>query len=163
MEEIDINLPMGAIFSPDRYYRYALWRRWSQVKPLLLFIGLNPSVASSTVNDPTIIRMMVRASTDGFGGLLVSNLYSLVSSDPDVLLKREDSAIGPDTDSYMRKMIDMAGRVICGWGSFPAAKRRYPDVLKIIPEPYCLGINKDGQPKHPLYIGYNTQMVKYFP
>lgn len=37
----------GALFSPDRKYRYKLWRRWAgMAKPWCLFIGLNPSTAN---------------------------------------------------------------------------------------------------------------------
>ena len=31
----------GATFSPDRNYRYVLWRRWEQNALYVLFIGLN--------------------------------------------------------------------------------------------------------------------------
>jgi len=76
VKEIDLSIPQGAIFSDDGKYHYSLWRVWSQVRPILLFIGLNPSTASSSTNDPTITRLMVRANNESFGGLLAANLYA---------------------------------------------------------------------------------------
>jgi hypothetical protein len=161
MKVIDLTIPSGAVFSDDGRYRYVLWRVWSEILPLLLYVGLNPSKAGYKMNDPTIVRMMVRAHREGFGGLLAGNLHGLVSSDPDVLLGDVD-AVGPDNDVYLKVMIEMAreGRVLCGWGSFPAAAKRAPAVLDMIPHPYCLGVNPNGQPKHPLYIGYDVPMIE---
>jgi len=159
LKQIDLTIPTGAIFSDDGQYRYALWRVWSQTRPPLMFVGLNPSTANGTANDPTITRLMGRADQEGFGAILAGNLYALVSSAPGVLLQGGD-VVGPETDSYLRQMIDMAGQVLCAWGSFPAVKNRAPAVLSIVPAPYCLGVNKDGHPKHPLYISYSTKMVK---
>jgi hypothetical protein len=157
---INVYNPTGAIFSPDGKYRYALWRVWDQKRDLLLFIGLNPSTATATTEDPTVTRCIARAKKQGFGGLLVGNLYALVSSDPGVLRNGID-VIGETTDYYLAIMITMARAVLCGWGSFPAAKKRSGEVLDMIAFPYCLGTNRDGQPKHPLYISYNTPMIKY--
>jgi hypothetical protein len=160
VKEIDLSTPQGAIFSDDGKYRYSLWRLWSQVRPMLLFIGLNPSTASSSMNDPTITRLMVRANNEGFGGLLAANLYALVSTNPNALLSTSDS-IGPETDEYLQRLIRISGKVMCGWGSFAAAMARSTAVLRMIPEPWCLGINSDGQPKHPLYMKYDTPIVRY--
>ena len=57
---IDINTPKGAVFSNDRKYRYALWRIWNPNKELLLTIGLNPSSANESKDDPTITRLNQR-------------------------------------------------------------------------------------------------------
>jgi len=157
---IDLEVPKGAIFSDDGKYRYALWRVWNPSKEMLLCIGLNPSKAGAIINDPTVTRMMVRADRGGFGGLFMGNEYGFVSTDPDALLGEGDF-IGIETDAYLRQMIERSGRTMCGWGSFPAAKKRAPAVLALISEPYCLGVNADGQPKHPLYVSYNTPMQKY--
>ena len=45
-------------FSPDRRYRYALWRHWgaTEVPRYLMVVGLNPSTADETKDDPTIRR-----------------------------------------------------------------------------------------------------------
>lgn len=159
MKAIDLCNLKGAIFSEDRKYRYALWRMWSLCQPLLL-IGLNPSTANEISNDATITRCMTRASREGFGGLLMANLYAYVSTNPEVLLGG-DEFVGIENDAYLKQMIVMAKQTVCGWGSFPAARKRSSIVLELIPKPYCLGINKDGQPKHPLYIHYDVPMVEY--
>lgn len=160
MKVIDLSIFKSAIFSDDRKYRYALWRCWSITKPPLLVIGLNPSSANEITDDPTITRLMVRAVRDGFGSLIMANLYAYVSTFPNILLEADDF-VGEYTDYYLKQMIAMSGRQLCGWGSFLPVAKRAPIVLKMIPEPYCLGINKDGQPKHPLYLSYDVPMVKY--
>lgn len=157
---IDLSISRGAVFSEDRIYRYALWRVWNTTRKPLMLIGLNPSKANEVLNDPTVIRGMTRAANEGFGGLLMANLYAYVSTDPTSLLSDGDF-IGIDNDVYLQHMIKLSSIVVCGWGSFPAASRRASAVLEMISEPYCLGINKDGQPKHPLYIGYNMPIIKY--
>lgn len=162
MISIDLTLPQSAIFSPDGRYRYAIVRIWTINKPILLFIGINPSKAGAIVNDPTITRLMARAARNGFGGLLGSNLYALVSTDPKALLTTPD-AIGLETDAYLLQMVFIVkstnGKVLCGWGSFAPVKQRATDVLSMVPEPYCLGVNSDGEPKHPLYVGYDAPII----
>lgn len=160
---IDINQPTGAVFSEDRLYRYTLWRRWNRNLPMMLSIGLNPSKAGEFRNDPTVVRDMVRAVRLGFGGIFKGNLYAYVSTDPNELLGDGDFGyfVGEKTDYYLRQMIKLSVKHLVGWGSFKPVIMRADVVLKMIPEPYCLGVNKDGQPKHPLYISYQTPMVKY--
>ncbi len=160
MKAIDLSNLKGAVFSEDRKYRYALWRMWSLRQPLLL-IGLNPSTANEISNDATITRCMARAAREGFGGLLMANLYAYVSTNPKILLGSSEEFIGVENDAYLKQMIALASRTVCGWGSFPAAIIRANAVLNMIKRPYCLGINKDGQPKHPLYISYEVPMVEY--
>ncbi len=157
---IDLSVLKGAIFSDDRKYRYALWRVWNLSKPILLQIGLNPSKAGEITSDPTITRGVVRADKEGFGSFLMANLYAYVSTNPDALL-RDGDFIGEHTDFYLRQMIEMSDKQLCGWGSFKPVGNRASIVLSMIKEPYCLGVNQDGQPKHPLYIGYDTPLVKY--
>ena len=162
--QIDLSIPTGAIFSEDRLYRYALWRVWHQNPRILLGIGLNCSTANEYRNDPTITRFMAHAYNKGFGGFFMGNLNAYISPNPKDLLKVNDP-VGIETDKYLREMIALTiasdGVVCCAWGSFPEAKRRCDIVLKMVPEPYCLGVNGDGQPKHPLYLSYATKLVPF--
>ncbi len=162
MQNIDLTQLKGAVFSEDGKHRYALWRVWSDYRKPLMFIGLNPSKADRVQDDPTITRMIRRADMNGYGGLLVGNLYSYVSTDPRILLTTQ-GCYTPETDHYLKLMSRMAETVLCGWGSFKPVEKRAQDVLAFLPVPYCVGVNADGQPQHPLYVGYDIPIGRYHP
>ena len=159
---IDLARPKGAVFSGDRAFRYALWRAWDTSKPVLMFIGLNPSKAGEIFDDPTVTRMMARAMRADYGGLLVGSLFAYVSTNPRVLLMRPDK-VGPETDYFLQWMVRLSALQLCGWGSFEAARRRASAVYDMLTKPVVLGLNKDGQPKHPLYLSYALPMVPWAP
>jgi len=162
MRPIDLTIPKGAIFSDDRQYRYALWRVWNPNRPILGGVGLNSSSANEFKNDPTITRGIVRADRNGFGGFIMTNLFGLVSTDPKALLNNHN-AVGEFADYYIKEMVKLSEIQLCGWGSFKPVSQRAGIVYKMLTNPFCLGINKDGNPKHPLYIGYDVEMVRYNP
>src|SRR5689334_6852032 len=75
----------GADFSECRSYRYALWRIWDESKPLVMFIGLNPSTANETETDNTITRVRGICEHNGFGGFYMMNCWAYISTDPKLL------------------------------------------------------------------------------
>ena len=80
----------GADISPCGKYRYSLWRDWDWqgFANRVMFVGLNPSTADATNDDPTI-RRCVRFATDwGFGGLVMVNLFAYRATDPDTALPK---------------------------------------------------------------------------
>ena len=161
MNTIDLQCSSGAIFSGDRRYRYALWRVWVEQPKLLFAIGLNPSTADESLFDPTIIRLCERAKRNGFGGLLMGNLYAFVSAYP-TALKGQD-AIGAETDHWLKRMAAMSKCHLVCWGSFNAVRIRAPIVFNMLSNPVCLGTNADGEPKHPLYLSYKRELRPYIP
>ena len=52
----ETDIVKGAWFSTDKRYRWALWRTWNVNKGRVVFIGLNPSTATETEDDPTVRR-----------------------------------------------------------------------------------------------------------
>lgn len=158
----------GAIFSADRRFRYALWRIWDKVPKSmsrLLFIGLNPSTANATKDDPTIVRLVNFAKSWGFGGLFVGNLFSLVSTDPEVLLTdtAEELYRGPN-DMAIKRMWESCSFVVVGWGEFgKRAGSRPAAVMDLIGESvYCIKMNQSGEPSHPLYLPSNSEPIRYY-
>ena len=139
----------GAEFSEDRKYRYTLWRIWDNNKPMVMFIGLNPSTANETTNDPTICRVIKFAFDWGFGGVYMTNLFAYVTPYPEKLKECNDPLA--DNDSWLEKTAHKCKKIIFAWGSFKEAAERSKEVMQMF-DGYALIINKDGSPRHPLYI-----------
>jgi hypothetical protein len=152
----------GADISEDGVYRYLLWRIWDSSRPLLLFIMLNPSTADARSNDATIERCSRRAREMGFGGLLVVNIFAFRSTYPSELYRASDP-IGPRNEAAILSAAARAGFIICGWGEDGALAGRGAAVLQLLRQhgyqPHALKINKDGSPRHPLYVSYATKPV----
>ena len=152
----------GAEFSEDRRYRYALWRMWGgPACDVLAFIGLNPSTADENIDDPTIRRCMGFARLIGCQGIFMLNLFGYRSTDPKALTQVDDP-VGPANDSAIRRF---CGRpfvwTVAAWGAGGALQGRDKAVLGMVDEVYCLGLTKAGQPRHPLYVKGDTELVRY--
>lgn len=152
----------GAVYSPCETYRYRLWRQWDGLRPTLAFCLLNPSTATELKNDPTIERCQRRAVEWGYGRLEIVNIFALRSTNP-MALYSEPDPIGWANDSNILSVARHADRFVCGWGKHGALRRRGEYVHSLLLEHFpdgniqVLALNKDGSPKHPLYVGYATQ------
>lgn len=147
-----------ALFSTDRKYRYALWRIWDEQKPVCMFIGLNPSTADEYADDPTIRRCESFAGSWGYGGLCMANLFALVSTDPNAL--RGCESLDSGYDDWLVYLAARSGKVVACWGDFSVARDRGEAIRQLIPNLYCLGTTKGGQPKHPLYLSKKTGLER---
>lgn len=154
----------GAMFSECRSFRYRLWRYWDRTAPALCFVMLNPSTADETQNDPTIERCQRRAMAAGYGGLEVVNLFAFRSTDP-AKLRLVDDPIGPENDAAILAATQSAGLVVCAWGEDGVIAGRSRAVRDLLAargvDLHALVINKSGEPKHPLYVGYNIVPTRY--
>lgn len=146
----------SATLSPCRRYRYDLWRRWSS-GPYAMFIGLNPSTADEQQNDPTIRRCIGFAKAWGYGALCMTNLFAFRATDPRDMKAAEFPIGGHENDLALRSLAESAGVVIAAWGVHGTHLDRAADVVKLIPNLQCLGLTKDGHPRHPLYLNADCQ------
>ena len=150
----------GAEFSPDRYYRYSLWRFWEKDKGYAAFVCLNPSTADAYQDDPRIRRCVEYAKDWGFGGMIMVNLFAYRSRNPTHLYIVDDP-IGPDNDFHLHSASSKAAITIAGWGIHGAYKNRDLKVMRILTDPHCLTITKKGHPGHPLYLRKDLKPIKY--
>ena len=150
----------NAILSDDRKYRYVLSRNWDETKPTVLFIGLNPSIADESEDDPTIRRCINFAKDWGYGDILMTNLFAFRSTNPQGLYAEQDP-IGIDNDFYIRECADKAEITIACWGNHGSFNNRSLEVYDLVKSLYCLDINKSGEPKHPLYIKRDIKPKPY--
>ena len=177
MEETNINYlgegTCGAVFSPDRLYRYSLWRRWGFGRPpnpttvkdvldsdLCCFIGLNPSTADEVDNDPTVRRCIDFSKRWGYAGMVMLNLFAWRATDSKVM-KLMPHPIGPLNDAAIKYVTSRCGRTVCCWGVHGAWLDRGAAVLAMLDPPqgrlFHLGQTKAYHPKHPLYLAANTE------
>ncbi|HWP13520.1 MAG TPA: DUF1643 domain-containing protein [Ramlibacter sp.] len=145
----------GARFSPCRSYRYSLWRSWpglpSTAKGYAMFVGLNPSTADETEDDPTIRRCIDFAQAWGYEGLVMTNLFAFRATDPAVMLAQADP-VGQDNDQTLCDLAETAGVVVAAWGVHGAHRARDAEVRTMLPKLHYLRLTKHGHPGHPLYL-----------
>lgn len=155
----------GAQFSDDRAYRYSLWRVWDEDKGKVMFIGLNPSTADETHDDPTIRRCVRFAKDWGFGGVYMLNLFAIRATDPAVM-KLVPEPIGPSNDYALEIYAGAADLVVAAWGRDGAHRDRGAFVRRLIDRVLTgrrwlclrhLGLTQGGHPKHPLYLSKETR------
>lgn len=151
-----------ATISSDGRYRYELTRYW-EPGPDACFIMLNPSTADADQDDPTIRRCVSFARREGCGSLTVVNLFAFRATDPRALKSQSINPVGPNNDRHIVEAAHRAtGPIICAWGASSPYDWRAPDVLRLIRRPtYCLGITKDGSPRHPLYLPSAAPLLPY--
>ena len=150
----------GAIISPCGQYRYQLWRIWNEDKPRVLFICLNPSTADAAFDDPTVRRLMGFAFKWGYGGFYLGNLFGYRTTYPSDLI-RSSNPVGIDNDRHLLSMQTKCDRVVFAWGNDGALHERSKQIAEKFPEAFCLGKTNSGQPKHPLYLSKNTELIPF--
>ena len=150
----------SAVFSSCGRYRYGLSRVWDERKPVLLFIMLNPSTADAEQDDPTIRRCIAFAKSWGYGGLLAGNLFGLRATDPSLLYENSD-VVGEENDKHLIQMAALCKRVVFAWGNHGILHERGIAVKSLFPKAWCIGKNKNGQPRHPLYLSADSKLIRF--
>lgn len=176
LERIDrrnVYLDRSAEISPCNTYRYVLRRRWAEAGTRVLWVMLNPSVASDTIDDPTIRKCVGFSRRWGHAELAVVNLYAFRATDPRVLKNAiggsAPHAIGPSNDEIIAREVGNCDQIILAWGNH-APPQRAAEVFHLINMhvlvgrsglPRCLGRTGANQPRHPLMAPYATRVERF--
>jgi hypothetical protein len=129
---------------------------------LCTWIGLNPSIANETQLDPTLRRIRAFSAAWGYNGFIMTNLFALVSTNPD-RLHTEAEPVGPENDRCILSAAQETGKVIAAWGVIDAHRGRCTSVLEKLSgfDLLCLKKTKGGFPSHPLYVASATEPTMY--
>lgn len=149
-------------FSSCRKYRYTLWREWLGGDGYAMFIGLNPSTADETRDDPTIRRCIGFAQSWGYRSLLMTNLFAFRATYPADMMAAADP-IGPENDSWLRTSAADAGVVVAAWGTLGTHRGRDAAVRAMLRNLRVLRLTKDGHPQHPLYLPKTLTPQEWMP
>jgi len=159
----------GASFSVCRRYRWDLWRWWHPWgEPVgsrfAMFIGLNPSTADETEDDPTVRRCIRYAQAWGCDGMCMTNIFAWRDTDPQGM-RAQAFPIGDLNDKTLRGIARGAQIVLCAWGVHGAHMNRGRNVERMLRQDgrklHVLGLTKDGHPKHPLYLRADLTPVEW--
>lgn len=157
-----------ATFSTDGRYRQ-LMRRWTgEAFPqrYILFIGMNPSTADATANDPTCAREWTFARREGYSAMVKANVGDYRATDPRMLLAPDVVAVSDANLPAIRQAAAGADLVVLCHGKLnkalaPAGKMLVEALRADGVDLWCFGTNADGSPKHPLYLRADTPLRRF--
>lgn len=161
---------MSAILSPCELFRYRLEREVFPLRlaPVAAIFGVNPSTADATVNDQTIRKDIGFAERLGYRRIIKGNKFAFRAKDVRALREARDP-IGPDNDKHIEQIMRDADVHIVAWGPLnklpPNLRNRWRAVVRIAEQVgcplFCWGTAKDGHPRHPLMLAYNTPLIPW--
>jgi len=132
-----------------------------------MFIGLNPSTADETNDDPTVRRCINYARDWGYNGLCMTNLFAYRATDPREMMAVDDP-VGWENDDTLWRVAVEAGIVVCAWGNHGKHQNRSYEVLALLRVSHgipvhILRLNKGvwPEPAHPLYLPRNLKPTKW--
>ena len=157
--------PGQAALSADQVYRYQLDRTWNPAWPVITWLMLNPSTADASVDDATVKKITKTfARPWGAGGVTVVNLFAYRATEPADLRKAPDP-VGPHNDLFIRDVCCRPAVVVAAWGAHGGLHGRDTAVTRMLAGAgvrlHCLGLTRDGHPKHPLYVSGSTPLQLY--
>jgi hypothetical protein len=150
-----------ASYSDDEMYRWWYERRWND-GALLCWVGLNPGTGDTDGKPrPTLNKVVEWADAAGCGAVRVVNLFAYRSTNPKVLRTTTDDIVGRENDDVIRKASELAEVTLAAWGAGGTLLNRGARVTGFLSDPVCLGLTKNGEPRHPLYVAQATAFVPY--
>lgn len=158
-----------AVISECGTYRYLLKREWDPSLPLFVFCLLNPSKADAMQDDPTAKKGMGFTRRLGGGRMWFVNLFAFRTTYPIELWRTNFPIVGPENDTTISEAFQAADKIILAWGGIRKQwESRTDQIVRDImadfsgeKPAYCLGKTKDGQPRHPLMLTYDTPLEIY--
>jgi len=168
-------LPVGvngsATFRGDRHeHRIHLERWWDGSTegngPFALWIGMNPSAAEADVDDLTIRKECHFTKLLNYSRYVKVNAGSYRLTDSAAIDAVRAPLSHPDNLSRILYLARQAGVIVLATGSppnalVPYARSLFRELKTIDARPLCLGITRDGWPKHSSRLAYATPFTEY--
>ena len=128
---------------------------------------LNPCVADTLTMDTTTFLVVNNiAKLEEYGGVIIVNLFSMMTNKISFRWNSDEDLNGPDNDNYIRKAAADSGVVVLAWGRTQDTNQRVADrataVLRLLQDSKeKLRILSDGQRDgiHPLTPSVRSEWV----
>lgn len=160
----------SAVLSECKRYRWRLERHVGAGEITAAVFGINPSTADASTDDQTVRKWRGFGQRLGWGQIIVGNVFSFRATDVHCLAAVEDP-FGPEHHAHQARIIEDADILVPCWGSrtkIPRSLHREVDGLAARlahsgKSLMCWGVTASGDPKHPLTLGYRTELVPWHP
>lgn len=157
---------MTAVISECGKYRYRLERAISTAGPVVAVFGINPSTADALMDDATVRKWRGFGQRLGWGRFLVGNVFAWRATDVRALAQARDP-YGPEYDRYLSEIIGEADILVPCWGDRGKIPRMLrPEIDRLLSRLFasgkpvhCWGLTAGGDPRHPLRLGYRTELI----
>lgn len=129
-----------------------------------LFIGMNPSTAGEDIDDPTVSKEWSFTQSWHFNRYIKCNVMDYRATLPSTLNNPLIIPRSPENLRVIKEQSIGASLIIVCWGNLHKSFQRYAaDVLETLKdsELWCFGLNKDGSPKHPLYLSFQSVLQRF--
>lgn len=156
----------GAILSDCKRYRWRLERQIGAGEITVAVFGVNPSTADADLDDHTVRKWRGFGQRLAWGRLIVGNVFSFRATDV-TRLATEPDPFGADHRDHQARIVADADLLVPCWGNRHKVPRSlHPEfdallrLLHATGKPVmCWGTTSSGDPKHPLTLGYHTELV----
>lgn len=155
----------SAVISDCTLFRYRLDRFLKSEGKVYAFFGVNGSTATGEEDDHTVRKWNGFVNRFQGSRYIVGNAFGFRATDVKKLAEVDD-AVGPLNDFYIKQIIEEADILVPCWGN----SKKVPDrirgrfstmkqILKASGKPIkTFGFTNSDDPKHPLMLGYDTQL-----
>ncbi|WP_397537184.1 DUF1643 domain-containing protein [Rummeliibacillus pycnus] len=149
------NENVRVMFDESKQHRLKLICTWDESLPVCLFILLNPNTVELENCDQTTDKCIKIASYNGYGSIVIVNLFSLRTPTSKKLLAVDVRSI-PQNIEIVKQSIDETDMIIAAWGEEGTwFNANYP-ILKYMEDTgkklYHLHTDSFGWPMHPISI-----------
>ena len=135
------------------------WRD-ALARKTVAFITFNPRFTDTKADDALMRRCIAFSANWGYRRLLMTHLFSRVTSDL-AELRRADVKDIANNDEWILDAARQSNLVICAWGVHGAFRGRAEAVLRLIERTgtpiACIGETTKHHPRHPLSAALETK------
>lgn len=90
----------------------------------------------------------------------MANLFAFRATQPEEM-KATGDPVGKENNRWLAQLARDAGLVVAAWGNDGDYLNRSGQVRALLPDLYCLKINKSGEPAHPLYQPARLKPIRF--
>jgi hypothetical protein len=158
----------GALLSRCGHYRFLLWREWGEddQPAAALWIGMNPSTATADLDDPTIRREVGFTHRIGLRRYVKANVMDYRATHPSGLTQPGVCPCSVDNLPTIKRAAHSAQIIVLAYGTLPRQLSHYAtqvvDMLRQDGrELWAITLNRDGSPRHPLYVAAGAPLIRF--